>query len=335
MIDLSIVIVSWNTCELTLACLESIEREVRARRDAGRIECEVILVDNASSDATVPSVRARFPGVKLLAQSENLGFAAGNNVGFREARGRHVLLLNSDTVLKHDSLECMVRYLDAHPDVGALGPQLLNSDGSKQNCIHNFPSLTTEFIPKGILERCWPARFPSKRFAHHAPLAVDAVLGACLMLRREVIERVGPMPEEYFLFLEETDWCWSMHEAGFRVVHLPTVEVWHHSGASSKKRIRAATRIEYHRSLYRFFRKRRGAVAMALVWLYRLVKNLFYLLALALPATVSLRQRDRWQASAAVLAWHLMGCPAHAGLRTARLPAVPAPAASVGRDTTK
>ncbi len=335
MIDLSIVIVSWNTCELTLACLESIEREVRARRDTECIACEVILVDNASSDATVPSVQARFPWVKLLAQSANLGFAAGNNVGFREAQGRHVLLLNSDTVLKRDSLECMVRYLDAHPEVGAVGPQLLNSDGSKQNCVHNFPSLATELIPKGILERFLPARFPSKRFVHHAPLEVDAVLGACLMVRRAVIERVGPMPEEYFLFLEETDWCWEIRAAGFRVMHLPTVEVWHHSGASSKKRIRAATRIEYHRSLYRFFRKRRGVAAAALIWLYRLFKNLFYLLILALPAVVSRRQRDRWQASAAVLAWHLAGCPANAGLRVARLPAASASVTSTGREVVK
>lgn len=321
MIDLSIVIVSWNTCELTLACLESIEREVRVRRDAGRIECEVLLVDNASSDETVASVRGRFPWVTVLAQTENLGFAAGNNVGFRAAHGRHILLLNSDTVLRHNSIECMVRYLDAHPEVGAVGPQLLNADGSKQNCIHNFPSLATEFVPKGLLERFSPARFPSKRFVHTQPIAVDAVLGACLMVRREVIERVGLMPEEYFLFLEETDWCWSMQESGFRVMHLPTVEVLHHSGASSKKRIRAATRIEYHRSLYRFFRKRRGCLAATLVWMYRLVKNLFYLVALALPAAVSLRQRDRWQASVAVLVWHLAGCPADAGLRTARLPA--------------
>lgn len=320
MIDLSIVIVSWNTCELTLACIESIEREVWSRRDAGRIECEVLLVDNASADETVASVRSRFPKVIILAQTKNLGFAAGNNVGFRKAQGRHILLLNSDTVLKYDSLECMVRYLDTHSEVGAVGPQLLNADGSKQNCIHNFPSLATEFVPKGLLERLFPARFPSKRFVHTQPIAVDAVLGACLMVRREVIERVGPMPEEYFLFLEETDWCWSMQEAGFRVMHLPSIEVLHHSGASSKKRIRAATRIEYHRSLYLFLRKRRGWLAMALVWAYRLIKNFFYLVVLALPSAISLRQRDRWQASVAVFAWHFAGCPADAGLRTARLP---------------
>jgi GT2 family glycosyltransferase len=219
--DLSIVILSWNSLEVLESCLQSIEREVLSRRDDGRLEVETIVVDNGSTDGTVAAVRERYPFVELISLDENLGFARGNNVGLRRACGRLAVLLNSDTVVKRDGLEACVRYLDAHPDVGVVGPQLLNSDGSKQNCVHNYPSLVTEIVPKGLLEALWPRRFPSKRYAHATPLDVQAVIGACLVVRREVLEQVGLMPEDYFFFMEETDWCYRIRRAGWRIVHVP------------------------------------------------------------------------------------------------------------------
>ncbi|MDX1650735.1 MAG: glycosyltransferase family 2 protein, partial [Myxococcota bacterium] len=258
MSDLSVVIVTWNARDVLLDCLDSIEREVLSRRDEGRMDVEVLVVDNGSSDDTVEVVRERHPWAEMIALPENLGFAGGNNVGLRRAKGRHAVLLNSDTVVFRDALEACVRYLDAHPDVGVVGPQLLNPDGSKQNCIHNHPSLVTELVPKGVLETLFPRRFPSKRYAHAEPIDVEAVLGACLFVRREVLESVGPMPEDYFFFLEETDWCFRIRRAGWRIVHLPDVHIVHVYGASTKKKIPSETRIEFHRSLYHFFRKNRG-----------------------------------------------------------------------------
>jgi hypothetical protein len=315
--DLSIVVLTWNTRDLVLDCLASIEREVLSRKDAGRIEAETIVVDNGSADGTVEAVRARFPWAQLIPLPQNVGFAAGNNAGLRKISGRHAVLLNSDTVVLRDAFEICVRHLDQNPDIGVVGPQLLNPDRSKQNCIHNYPSLVTELVPKPLLESLWPARFPSKRREHAGPIDVEAVLGACLFVRREVLDQVGPMPEDYFFFLEETDWCWRIRDAGWRIVHVPSARVVHVHGAATKKKVPARTRIEYHRSLYHFFRKNRGALPAAGVVALRFAKALLYTLALAPAALFSRGGRERFAGRAAVLGWHLRGCPANAGLVSA------------------
>ena len=319
MVDLSIIVLSWNTRDLTLTCLEAIARA--AKPQAGRetpsaLSIETILVDNGSSDGTADLARARFPGIEVVALPGNLGFAAGNNVGLRRARGRFALLLNSDTQVDRNALEHGVSVLRDNPDVGAAGVQLVHPDGRLQNSIHNFPSLVTEVVPKWLLELVLPRRFPSKRFRHTGPVDVEAVLGACLFVRREVWEQVGFLPEDYFLFLEETDWCWAMREAGFRVVHLPEGRLLHHSGASSKKKVPAATRIEYHRALYRFLRKRRGALQARLVMALRALKALVAVLVRIPSALLSRRGRERIHERWQVLAWHLRGLPETEGLVT-------------------
>lgn len=314
MSDLSIVIVTWNAKAVLLDALESIDREIRSREDAGRIEAETLVVDNGSVDGTLEAVAERFPWAEVIALPKNVGFAAGNNVGLRRAKGRYAVLLNSDTVVLPDSLERCVRYLDAHPEVGVVGPQLVNPDGSAQNCIHNYPSLVTELVPKGLLETLFPRRFPSKRYARAEPIEVEAVLGACLFVRREVLESVGPMPEDYFFFLEETDWCFRIREAGWRIVHVPDARVVHVFGASTKKKLPAETRIEYHRSLYHFFRKNRGPRAAAAVRAWRTAKAALYVAVRAAPALLSAGARERWRQDRAVLAWHRRGCPEGVGL---------------------
>jgi hypothetical protein len=312
-IDLSIVIVNWNGRAVLEACLASLDREVRGRRDPGRIETETFVVDNASRDGSVDAVRQRFPWVELVALPENRGFAAGCNVGLRRRRGRHALLLNPDTVVARDVLESCLRWLDAHPEVGAVGPRLLNPDGSVQSSVHAYPSLLLELVPRALLEWLAPRRYPSKR-SIRGPAEVDALLGACLCVRGEVLERVGLLPEEYFLFLEETDWCFQMRRAGWRIVHLPDVSLMHVHGASSKRLVPARTRIEFHRSLYRFFRRQRGPGQAALVVALRAAKSALHLVTGAPAALLSARGRERWGEWARVLAWHLRGCPADAGL---------------------
>jgi len=323
MTDLSIVIVTWNAREVLMDCLESIEREILGRRDTARLETETLVVDNGSVDGSVAAVGERFPWAELIALPENLGFAAGNNVGMAQAKGRHLVLLNSDTVVLPDALEACVRYLDDNPDVGVVGPQLLNPDRSKQNCIHNYPGLLTELVPKGVLETLWPGRYPSKRYEHAGPIEVEAVLGACLFLRREVLDGVGPMPEDYFFFLEETDWCYHIRAAGWRIVHLPRVNVVHVFGASTKKKIPAETRIEFHRSLYHFFRKNRGELQAGLVLGLRILKGALNAVLGWLPGLFSARARDRWRQNLRVFEWHLRGQPEEWGLR--RLPQPPTP----------
>jgi GT2 family glycosyltransferase len=313
-IDLTIVVVNWNGRALLEDCLASIEREVGGRSTPGRLETETLVVDQASSDGSAEAVRARFPWAEVLALPRNVGFAAGNNVGLRRARGRHCVLLNNDTVVLPDALERCVRYLDANPTVGVVGPQLLDPDGTKQNSVHSVPNLVSEIVPKAVLETIAPWRYPSKRYEHPGPIVVEAVLGACLVVRREVLETVGLMPEDYFMFLEETDWCWRIRRAGWKVVHLPDARVVHVHGATSKKRLPAETRIEYHRSLYHFFEKNRGESIARTVRGLRLAKGVLRAAAGSVAAPFSRRRRDRWRQDLRVLAWHLRGRPEGAGL---------------------
>ena len=180
-VDLSIVIVTWNAREVLLPAIESIYRELKG------ISYEVIVSDNDSGDGSADAVEAEFPEVRVIRNPRNLGFAGGNNVALREAQGRIVALLNSDTLTHAGAFERMVAYLDAHPEVGACGPQLLNPDGSKQNCFHNFPSLATELLNLSLLKILFPRKYPSKRQTYTVPIEVDAVLGACMLVRREVL----------------------------------------------------------------------------------------------------------------------------------------------------
>lgn len=311
-IDLSIVIVTWNARKVLIPAIESIYREVRG------ISCEVIVSDNDSNDGSADAVEKAFPEARVLRNARNLGFAGGNNVGLKEVRGRYAVLLNSDTITHAGAFESMVAYMDAHPEVGACGPQLLNPDGSKQNCIHNFPSLVTELLNISLLRILFPEKYPSKRQNYAAPVEVDAVLGACLLLRREVLEKVGPMDAGYFFFLEETDWCARIKEAGWKVMHFPDAKITHLFGESTKKKLPAETRIEYLRSLYRFFRKNRGRAQEAVVIAIRLVKLAINTLLFAALTVVTLglshRPRRKAAESARMLLWHVRGCPADWGL---------------------
>ncbi len=329
MIDLSLVVLTWNARDLVAACLASIERTMgrssSGSASAGGLVVETIVVDNGSQDGTVEMLCARFPWVETLALPKNLGFAKGCNAGLAVARGRHIALLNNDTELLPGCLEACVRFLDAEPGVGVVGPQLLHPDGRLQNSIHNAPTLLGELVPTGVLEILWPRRFPSKRQRHPEPIDVEAVLGACMVVRREALADVGPLPEGYFFFLEETDWLVAMRQAGWRVVHLPAARLVHVHGATTKKRVPLATRIEYHRSLYRFFLERRGRRQASLVIGIRVVKLLCALTLLAPLALLLRRERSRWRERARILVWHLRGRPASWGLAGVALPGVAGP----------
>jgi GT2 family glycosyltransferase len=312
--DLSIVLLNWNGRALVLDCLASIDAALGAHSGAGRIETETIVVDNGSQDGSVAAIRAGFPWAEIVALPRNVGFAAGNNAGLARARGRHICLLNNDTLVQPGSFELCVDFLDAHPDVGAVGPALVHPDGRSQNSIHNFPSVLLEVIPRGVLETLLPRRYPSKRFPHRAPLDVEAVLGACVFIRREALEQAGGMPEDYFFFLEETDWFFQLRRAGWRVVHHPGAKLVHIHGASTKKRVPLPTRIEYHRSLYHFFHKNRGSLQAGLVVGIRVAKLLLGTVVVLPLLPFWRRERERWVQRLGLLRWHAAGCPPSWGL---------------------
>ena len=310
--DLSIAVVSWNTRDLACRALASALREARAC--APHLACELLLVDNGSDDGTADAAAERFPALRVLRLARNEGFAAGANRALAAARGRHVLLLNSDAELLPGALARCVAHLDAHPDVGAASPLLVREDGRPRATAHRFPGLASECLPPALLAWLAPRRCPSGRRRARGPADVEAVRGAALFLRRELVRSVGPLPEEYFFFLEETDWCWRVRAAGWRIALVPDARVVHLSGASSSRRSPARARIEYHRSLYRFFVRRRGPVRAAVVWMLRFGKSLVRVLVGAPLALASPRRRERWVVQRALLAWHLRGCPRGAGL---------------------
>ncbi|MCI0342422.1 MAG: glycosyltransferase family 2 protein, partial [Planctomycetales bacterium] len=246
--DVSVVIVSWNTRDLLAACLRSVA-------EAGReVPHETIVVDNGSEDGSGDLVAREFPAVRLVRNGENRGYAAAANQGIREGSGRYVLLLNPDATLPPDALRALVAYADREPRVGLVGAALRDPDGRVQKSVAAIPSLATELLNRDLLRLLLPSRFPDLTDGTE-PSDVPSVVGACLLARREAIEKVGPLDEGYFVFLEETDWCVRMREAGWRVVHHPGVRVVHAQGRA-KERDPVAGWIEYYRSLYRFFRRR-------------------------------------------------------------------------------
>ncbi len=252
--DLSIIIVNWNVRDLLRDCLRSI--------DAGRgaLSIEVIVVDSASTDDSVAMVRDEFPTVRLIPCDENVGFPRGNNIGLAEASGTHLLLLNPDTVILGDALPKMVAYLQAHPDVGALGPQLLNPDGSVQSSRRRFPTAATGFLESTWLEGLAPGvlrRYYALDLPDDATADVDWLTGACLMVPRAVYEEIGGLDEGYFMYSEELDWCRRIKATGRRVVYYPAAQVTHHVGKSSEQAV-TARHINFQRAKLRYFRKYHG-----------------------------------------------------------------------------
>lgn len=311
-LDLTIVIVNWNTRDLLCNCLDSVFKAIKGLR------FEVFVVDNASADGSVSAVRQRFPRVKLIENNRNLGFARANNQVLKDIDSRYALLLNSDTEIIPGAVECLVTFLDQHPAAGVAAPQYLNPDGSKQNSFENFPGLVSELLNKSLLKMLFPQKYPSKRKTYHAPLAVDSVIGACMMVRAEAMEKVGCLDEDYFFFLEETDWCYRMRKAGYGVYHIPQARIYHIQGAS-KEKAPALAWIEYYRSSYLFFRKNRSYFSWMMLRVFRPVKLVvnFLLATLAMTLTFGRNERARrkWSTYLQLCRWHLKLCPDNMGLR--------------------
>jgi len=221
----------------------------------------------------VEMVRAEFPGVHLIANADNRGFPAANNQGIAVAQGRYVLLLNPDTEVVGDALATMVAFADAHPDVGIVGPQLLNPDGSVQSSRRRFPTLATAFFESTWLQGYAPRRLLERYYVLDRPddavQDVDWVTGAAVMARREAIEQVGLLDEGFFMYSEELDWCRRFREAGWRVVYLPAAQIVHHVGKSSEQVV-AARHIHFQTSKVRYFRKYHGSLAAEALRLFLL-----------------------------------------------------------------
>jgi len=258
--DLVVIVVSFNTASLLRACLTSLRRAKVA--GSRTISAEVVVVDNASTDGSPAMIRAEFPEVRLLALDDNRGFAAANNLAMREADAPYVLLLNPDTEVLGDAPAALVRFMDAHPTVGAGGGRLLNSDLTFQHSCFRFPTLPMSFfdffpLNHRIVNSRLNGRYPRRWYNH--PFPIDHPLGACLMARREAIQQVGLMDEGFFMYCEEVDWCYRIKRAGWEIYYTPDAEIIHHGGQSTRQQS-GPMLVELHRSRDRFFRKHYGPV---------------------------------------------------------------------------
>lgn len=243
--DLSIAIVSWNTQDLLDDCLKSVFDNARD------IEFEVIVVDNGSSDGSVELMRRKYPQVKLIQNTDNVGFARANNQAYEVSSGRHFMILNSDTRVL-SPLAPVVRFLDANVDVGAVGCKCVNPDMSVQrNWYDYYPSPLWEILPHSIRELVQQLAF---RRDADALFDTKWVGGQCMTVKREVLHSVGCMDPGYFMYSEETDWCFRIRKAGWRVCHFPEIVILHYGGQSTRQ-VNARMTVELQRSKYRFIAK--------------------------------------------------------------------------------
>lgn len=286
--DLAIVVLNWNVRDLLRQCLRSLE-SARARTQA---TVAVVVVDNASTDGSADMVRVEFPWAHLIRAPGNLGFTAGNNLalrslGFAPRGGEaprtdlldrditaacaaiaaptpppYMMLLNPDTEIVGDALAAMLAYMEAHPDVGLLGPRLRYADGSVQPSRRRFPTRQTAFLESTLLQQRWPNRPALRRFyvadrPDDVVQDVDWLTGACMLARGAALGDVGLLDEGFFMYSEEVDWGRRFRRAGWRVVYLPTAEVMHYEGRSSEQ-IVARRHIYFQTSKVRYYRKWHG-----------------------------------------------------------------------------
>ena len=276
--DIAVIIVNWNAREDLRRCLESLYADPKPS-----VTFEAWVVDNASGDGSAEMVASEFPQVRLVVNADNAGFSKANNQAIARTDSRYVFLLNSDAFIHPGALDQLAGYADAHPQAGVVGPKVLNSDGSLQFSCRRFPSLGAGFFRNTYLGRLFPHnKFASdylmNNFDHAHDLAVDWVSGCAMLIRRDLLEKVGTLDERFYMYCEDVDLCQRAWEGGWEVVYAPQPVVTHAIGRSSDKNADRMI-IEFHRSWYEYDRKRhprasllRRAAVFSGLWLRAAVR---------------------------------------------------------------
>lgn len=252
--DLSIIIVNWKVRDLLEKCIQSIFEQTK------NISFEVFIVDNNSGDGSVKMVQKKFPQVDLRASTENLGFAKGNNLAIKKSRGKYILLLNPDTEILDNALEKMVRFMDAHLECGISGCKLLNPDLSLQPSVRAFPDLASQIFILLKIHHLFPHtkamyKYLVQNFDYGKTQEVDQVMGAFMIIRREVIEKIGMLDENFWIWFEEVDFCKRAKAAGWKILYTPEVKIIHHYGQSFKQAMGVKKQKDFNRSLSYYFKK--------------------------------------------------------------------------------
>ncbi|HUV41736.1 MAG TPA: glycosyltransferase family 2 protein [Sedimentisphaerales bacterium] len=296
--DVSIIIVNWNTRDILKDCLNSIYRHTDG------IGFEVIVVDNGSEDGSCGMVKDYFPNVVLIENPQNRGFAAANNQAMRIARGRNVLLLNSDTLVLDGAIVKTVAFADANPAAAVVGCRVLDRNGTVQQSCFMFPSITNLILAVTYLYKL----FPRSRFFARERMGwwdgndvrqVDAVAGCFMLVARRAIEQTGMMDERFFMYGEETDWCYRFKQAGWKVMFTPDGEIIH-LGAQSTRKSEAEMLIELRMSILKFFEKHRGRfehrTACILIVLFLAIRTCIWGIVAVLPLPKSKQARVKVRA---------------------------------------
>ena len=250
----SIVIVNWCTPLLLKQCLQTISNDENAK------DFEIIVVDNASGDQSLSLLAAEFPYVKVIANEQNVGFSKACNQAIPQTNSEYILLLNPDTLIVDGAVSKLAAFLDEHIQCGAVGPKVLNDDGTLQlACRRSFPTPSAAIFRLTYLSRLFPSHpiFAKYNMTYADPetiCAVDALSGSCMMVRASIIEKIGLLDEDIFMFGEDIDWCWRIKEAGWQVFYCPQAVIYHRHGAASRLRPAGAT-INLHKGMAVFYRK--------------------------------------------------------------------------------
>ena len=275
MTDVSAIIVNWNTRELLLKCIDSLLRCTRS------VSLEVIVVDNASADGSADAVRNQFPGVRLIVNDANLGFAKANNIGIRASSGRYVCLVNSDVEVHDGCLDTLCAFMDSSRTIAVAGPRVLWPDGSMQSTCRKFPGLWNNLCPALGLDRLFPrTSWLSGEhmfyFAHDRRRDVDVLVGCLMIARREAFHTIGLLDEQFFIYAEDVDWCRRFRSGGWSVAFCPDAQATHR-GRSSSSSNPARFSIEQLKAVFQYWRKHHGPVKCTL---FHLIVILHYALRL-------------------------------------------------------
>jgi GT2 family glycosyltransferase len=276
MVPLSVVIVNWNTKDLILACLQSLAPSLHEKR------IEVIVVDNGSCDGSQRAITAQFPDVRLIDTGANLGYGRACNIGMRASTAPYVCLLNSDILVRDGCLETLIAYMEAHPEVGMVGPRILGTDLKLQDTCRRLPTVWNNLCEALRLSRVFPrSAFLSGEhmfyFAHDREIMVEGLAGCFMLVRRKAIDEVGLFDEQFFLYCEETDWCKRFRAAGWLIAFCPEAEAIHAHRASSSKdpvffaKVQIQSRLIYWRKHHSPLEVAGFRLAHVLIWLRRML----------------------------------------------------------------
>lgn len=252
--DISAIIVTWNSSQWISNCLKSLMNDLRS------FCYKIVVVDNASTDETPDLIRENFPEVILVRNTVNEGFAQACNRAILECQAEYVLFINPDTEVIPGMTNTLITFMKGHPEAGAIGPTLLNTDGSLQLSGNTFPNLRNIWAESLFLDRLFPGNrfFGSHKLSHlnrSEVCKVDWTMGSCLLLRKEALDKAGSFDNRFFLFFEETDLCLRLKKAGYEVYIIPEARIVHGGGSSRLENYNANKIIHYHRSLFHYFNK--------------------------------------------------------------------------------